>query len=205
MPHPPLIGRRILAGGAAAAAAQGGFAALSARPAVAAPARYVFDQAGGRLEFTARHLGVLSSTGRFEDFTAELLIEPDSPLTTTVTVTVRTAAIAISYPGALELLRSPEFFDVERYPEARFAGGATGQGTLDRFNLAGNLTIRGITRPYAMQARLLGRRRDAALGADIADFSAEGDMRRSEFGMTAEASSISDVIRLSVRVRLRIA
>ena len=194
MAHPLLIGRRLLAGG---------LVAIAARPALAAArARYVFDQRRGRLEFTARHLGVLSSTGHFDDFSAELLIDPDQPLTTAVAVTVRTAAVELAYPGAVDLLRSPDFFDVTRYPEAHFNGAATGQGSLDRFSLAGNLTIRGITRPFAMQARLLGRRRDATLGADVADFSATGDMKRSEFGMTADASAISDTIGLSVRVSL---
>lgn len=194
MELPLPIGRRTVAGG---------LAALVARPArAAARSRYAFDQHRGRLEFTARHLGVLTSTGRFEDFSAVLLIDPDQPLTTTVAVTVRTAAVALAYPGAVDLLRSADFFDVDRYPEAHFAGAATGQGSLDRFALAGELTIRGITRPYAMQARLLGRRRDAALGADVADFQASGPMKRSEFGMTAESAAISDTIGLSVRVSL---
>ncbi len=194
MPQPLPIGRRALAGG---------LAALAARPALgAARSRYVFDQHRGRLEFSARHLGVLTSTGRFEDFAAVLQIDPDRPLTTAVAVTVRTAVVALAYPGAVEMLRSPDFFDVDRYPEAHFTGAATGQGSLDRFALAGDLTIRGITRPYAMQARLLGRRRDAALGVDVADFSATGPMKRSAFGMTAETAAISDTIGLSVRVSL---
>lgn len=194
MAYSSLIGRRPLAAG---------LAALMARPARAASRnRYVFDQQQGRLEFTARHLGVLSSTGLFQDFSAELLIDPDRPLATAVTVTVRTAAVALAYPGAVDLLRSADFFDVQQYPQAHFDGAATGQGSLDRFALAGNLTIRGITRPYAMQARLLGRRRDAARGADVADFSAAGTMKRSEFGMTTETAAISDTIGLSVRVSL---
>ena len=188
------IGRR------AAAAGLGG-ALLLGRPA-AARSRYMFDSAGGRLEFVARHLGVLSSTGRFEDFAAELLIDPDQPLTTHVEVTVRTAAIALAYLGAVDLLRSPAFFDVERFPEARFSGRATGEGTLARFPLAGDLTIRGITRPYRMEARLVDRKRDPALGRDIAEFSGSGPMRRSDYGMTAEAAAISDEIRLVVRVRI---
>ncbi|CAH0306125.1 YceI family protein [Roseomonas sp. CECT 9278] len=188
------IGRRGLAAGAGALVAFG-------RPALART-RYVFDHSGGRLEFVARHLGVLSSTGRFEDFAAELLIDPDRPLTTRVEVTVRTAAVALAYPGAVDLLRSPAFFDVERFPEARFSGQATGQGTLARFPLAGELTIRGTTRPHAMEARLVDRKRDAALGRDVAEFSGSGTMKRSEFGMTAEAAAISDEIRLVVRVRI---
>ncbi|WP_198377214.1 YceI family protein [Neoroseomonas rubea] len=188
-----LTGRRALLAGL-------GMAGL-ARPA-ASRTRYVFDQSVGRLEFVARHLGVLSSTGRFEDFSAELLIDPERPLTTSVHVTVRTAAIALAYPGAVELLRSPDFFDVERHPEATFRGAATGEGSLARFPLAGDLTIRGITRPFRMEGRLLDRRRDAALGREVADFSAGGEMKRSEFGMTTEQAAISDTIRLNVRVRL---
>lgn len=119
------IGRRAVVAGLGGAVAFG-------RPALART-RYVFDHSGGRLEFVARHLGVLSSTGRFEDFAAELLIDPDRPLTTDVQVTVRTGAVALAYPGAVDLLRSPAFFDVERFPEARFNGRATGEGTLARF------------------------------------------------------------------------
>ncbi len=174
---------------------------MLARPA-AATSRYEFDETAGRLEFTARHLGVLSSTGRFEDFDARLLIDADRPLTSRVQVTVRTAAVALGYPGAVELLRSPAFFDVERFPEAQFQGAATGEGTLERFPLAGDLTIRGITRPHRMEARLVERRRDAALGREVVAFSAGGEMRRSEFGMTTEQSAISDVIRLVVRVSI---
>lgn len=179
-----------------------GAALLAPAAPAAARTRYVFDQSVGRLEFVARHLGVLTSTGRFEEFAAELLIDPDRPLTTAVEVTVRTAAVALAYPGAVELLRSPAFFDVERFPEARFAGRATGEGTLARFALAGELTIRGITRPHRMEARLVERRRDSALGREVAEFSAGGTMRRSEFGMVAEPAAISDEIRLVVRVRL---
>jgi polyisoprenoid-binding protein YceI len=189
------LGRRVVAAGI------GGLAL--ARPAAAARTRYVFDEAGGKLEFVARHLGVLSSTGRFEDFEAELLIDPDRPLTTHVTVTVRTAAVALAYPGAVDLLRSPAFFDVERHPEAVFSGTATGEGSLARFALAGQLTIRGITRPHRMEARLVDRRPDPAQGGrEVAEFSAAGEMKRSEFGMTAEPAAISDTIRLVVRVRL---
>jgi polyisoprenoid-binding protein YceI len=188
------IGRRGFAAGL-------GGACLLGRPALGRT-RYVFDQAGGRLEFVARHLGVLSSTGRFEDFAAELLIDPDRPLTTHVQVTVRTAAVALAYPGAVDLLRSPAFFDVERFPEARFTGAATGEGTLARFPLAGELTIRGISKPFRMEARLLDRKRDAVLGRDVAEFTGSGTMKRSEFGMTSEAAAISDEIRLVVRVRI---
>ena len=177
----------------------GGLLALAARPAAAAQARHVFDQRHGWLEFTARHLGLLDATGRFEDFSAELLWDPRQPLAMALTVEVRTAAIAMPMPGAVVRLRSPDFFDVERYPEARFTGGTTGAGSADGFALAGALTLRGTTRPFGMEARLAWRDRQ------VVEFSAEGEMRRSEYGMTADRAIISDTIRLGMRAALTVA
>lgn len=174
---------------------------LAARPAQAQQ-RYGFDQGGGSIAFIARHLGVLTSTGRFERFEATLLIDPDRPLASDVSVVVQTAAIAIAYPGAAELLRSPPFFDAARFPTARFRGAATGEGTLAGFPLRGEITIRDITRPFAMQARLIDRQPDPALGREVASFSAEGTLLRSAFGMVAEPFAIADRIALQVRVRL---
>jgi polyisoprenoid-binding protein YceI len=111
-------------------------------------------------------------------------------------------AIAIAYPGAADLLRSPAFFDVARFPTAQFRGAATGEGSFAGFPLRGEMTIRDITRPFAMQARLVERRPDPALGREVASFSAEGTLLRSEFGMVAEPFAISDRIALQVRVRL---
>lgn len=173
--------------------------------AAAGPARaqrnlYEFDQNIGRLEFSARHLGLLSSTGRFERFTAILRLDPARPTSAEVMVEVQTGFVTLPYPGAEDLLRSPDFFDSERYPLARFQGRADATGSADRFAMRGELTIRGITRPHAMEARLVERRREGA--QEIARFTASGTMRRGEFGMTADRLLISDAITLSVEVRL---
>jgi polyisoprenoid-binding protein YceI len=173
-----------------------------ARPgATAAQALYRFDERDGRLDFTARHFGLLSSTGRFERFRAELTIDPARPLTSRVSVEVATAAVSLPFPGAEDLLRSAEFLDSATHPLARFEGAATGEGDERRFALAGQLTLRGVTRPQRMEARLIGRRRDAT-GREVADFAANGELSRSAFGMVAERFVIGDMIGLTVRVSL---
>jgi polyisoprenoid-binding protein YceI len=173
--------------------------------AVATPARaqrnlYEFDQTIGRLEFSARHLGLLSSTGRFERFAAILRLDPARPTSAEVSVEVQTGFVTLPYPGAEDLLRSPDFFDSERHPTARFRGRAEAAGSAERFTLRGELTIRAITRPHVMEARLVERRREGM--QEIARFTASGTLRRSEFGMTAERLLISDSITLGVEVRL---
>lgn len=163
---------------------------------------YVFDQRQGRLDFTARHMGMFSSTGEFRRFDARLQLDPERTDRARVQVEIDTASAFVAYPGAGELLRSPAYFDTARHPRARFAGRAVPAGSAERFAISGELEIRGISRPIAMEAQLLSRRADPAIGAEVAEFSASGEMRRSEYGMTADPQMISDAIRLGVSVRL---
>ncbi|MFM8613134.1 MAG: YceI family protein, partial [Alphaproteobacteria bacterium] len=161
-----------------------------------------FDHTQGRLEFIARHLMVLTSTGQFSRFACELILDPDRPETARVAVQVETGSIAHAYPGAADLLRSPAYFDAERWPIARFSGRAKPGGRIEAFELAGPLEMRGVTQPVTMQARLSGRRRDAATGAEIVDCTARGEISRSAFGMTADSLATGDRVQLAVSVSL---
>ena len=178
-----------------------GLAAL-ALPAAADGRIWRFDHVGGRISFTARHLGLFSSTGRFERFRAVVSLDPADLSDARVEAVVETAAISHPWPAAGPLLRSPAFFDSERFPEARFTGRAVGLSDRGAFPVEGRLSVRGIERPFRMQARLLARGRDAAADGEVADFEASGELDRTEFGMVAERDMIADAIGLSVRVRL---
>ena len=176
------------------------------RPARAQLRQYRFDQNFGRLGFTARHFGLLSSSGSFGRFDAQVALDPDDPSRAEVVVAVETASIDLAWPGAADLLRSPAYFDAATYPLARFSGRASGvvrgSDPAERFRVEGALTLRGVTRPMRMEARLLRRGRDAAAGAETAEFSASGTLNRLEFGMVEDRITISDEIRLEVQVRL---
>jgi polyisoprenoid-binding protein YceI len=193
--QPLLLPRRALAGAVVP------LLGIAARPARAARV-FRFDHTQGRLEFIARHLLVLNSTGQFSRFNCELILDPDKPETARVTVQVETASIAHAYPGAADLLRSPAYFDAERWPIARFSGRAKPGGRIEAFDLAGPLEIRGVTQPITMQARLSGRRRDATTGAEIVECTARGDISRTAFGMTADMLATADRVQLAVSVSL---
>jgi len=158
--------------------------------------RYVFDQSIGRIGFSARHLGLFTSSGQFDRFQATLLINPTNPANAAVDCLVETSEVSIPFPGATDLLRSEPYFDVARHPTARFQGQANGLTEAGNFPITGELAVRGITRPFRMMARLIERQ------GGVARFQAEGEMRRGEFGMVADRNFISDVIRLSVEVRI---
>jgi polyisoprenoid-binding protein YceI len=191
------FGRRAVVLGAAAT--------LFAPAALAQPVRYVFDQTAGTIEFTSRHVGVMSSTGHFTRFNAEVQLDSADPSRAAVDATIETGSIVLSWPGAEDLLRSPLYFDSAHFPTAHFKGSTTGAGGLEHFDINGDLSLRGITRPFGMQGRLLARRYVAARGADVADFTATGTLSRSAFGMTADQIMTGDEIRIDIRVSIQLA
>lgn len=167
---------------------------LPALPAEAQRARYAFDQDSGRIGFTFRHLVLFTAMGRFERFRGTLMLDPAHPTTMGVDCVLDMAEVRVSLPGATERLRSEPFFDVAHFPEARFHGTANGQGDATSFPIMGELTLRGVTRPFRMQARLIDRRPGAVR------FEAEGEISRAAFGLLADRPLVSDAIQLSVDV-----
>ncbi len=173
-----------------------------ATPARAQAKVYQFDEKLGQLTFTARHFGLMRSSGSFGRFNARVLLDPTDPSRAEVTVAVATGSIDLAWPGGVEMLRSPAYFASEEFPMAHFTGVAVGVATRERFTIAGNLTMRGITKPLTMEARLLRRVRDPAQGGEVAEFSASGEVDRTDFGMVEDRTTISDRIVLAVQVRL---
>ena len=173
-------------------------------PAGAQRRQYQFDQRFGRIGFTARHFGLMSSNASFSRFDAQVALDPDNPSQATIEAIVETTSIDMAWPGGVDLLRSPAFFDSASHPQARFVGQAEGVARPERFNINGALTLRGITRPLMMEARLVKRSRDTPEGAETAEFTASGTLDRTEYGMVEDRIIISDRIRLDVLVRLQL-
>lgn len=175
---------------------------LAAAPAAGQPQRYVFTEREGEIRFVARHIGLVSSEGRFERFRATLRLTPERPTDAEVACEVETASATVPFPGAGDLLRSAAFFDAANHPTAQFAGTATGAGAAALFPVVGSLTVRAITQPLALDARLVDRAREGE--AEVARFEATGRLSRAAFGMVTERFLISDEIGLTVRVRIKL-
>ncbi|MDB5376680.1 MAG: YceI family protein [Rubritepida sp.] len=167
---------------------------LPALPARAQRADYALDQDSGQIGFTFRYLMLFTAMGRFERFRATLRLDPAHPMTMGVDCVLDMTAVTVSLQGATERLRSEAFFDVAHFPQARFHGEANGQGDAASFPITGELTLRDVTRPFRMQARLIERRPGAVR------FEAEGEISRAAFGLLADRPIVSDTIQLTVDV-----
>ena len=146
-----------------------------------APGRWQIDPGHTELAFIGRHFMLTKVRGRFTGVTGAIVVA-EEPGETTAEVIIDMATVESGSQARDDHLRSADFFDAARHPTATFRGrAARWQGT--RGLLAGELTIRGITRPVTLQAGYLGHVADP-WGGQRAIFTAEGTLNREDWGLT---------------------
>jgi polyisoprenoid-binding protein YceI len=177
-------------------------AGVGLAPAARAQGLYSIDQHYGGIEFTVEHLGMFASHGMFDRFMGRLIIDPQHPERTRINVEVEAGSVSMQWDEAAAMLRSADYFDVQRYPDISFASTAVEALGPDHYRVLGQLRIRGVSRAAALDALLVDRHTDAARGADVADFVVSGEVQRSAYGMVADRVFISDTV--SIRIHARI-
>jgi polyisoprenoid-binding protein YceI len=175
----------------------------ASRPAPAqTPTDYVLDQRFGSIHFSVSHLGLFASDGEFRRFKAHLNLDTLHPERTRIAVDVDAGSVDMAWEGAVDMLRSPDFFDVQRYPEVRFTSTEVQPLANGRYLLHGVLVMRGVTQPLSLTAELVAEKPSAGSSDDLEDFVVTGALRRSAFGMTADNTFISDQVKLVITAHL---
>ena len=103
----------------------------------------------GAIRFTALQQGA-PVEGSFERFTADIAFDPDDLSGTRIDVVIETASIATGHKDRDTTLRSPDLFDVERWPTARFVTTEVSHLGGDAFEAKGRLTIRDVQRDVVL-------------------------------------------------------
>jgi polyisoprenoid-binding protein YceI len=147
-----------------------------------APGEWQIDSAHTTVEFVARHLMVTKVRGRFTGVEGTIHVA-DNPAESWAEVKVDPASVESGDDQRDTHLRSPDFFDVERYPEITFSSTKIEGGSPGHFVVRGDLTVRGVTRPVALDVEYAGVARDP-WGGLRAGFSASTEVNREDFGLT---------------------
>ena len=143
------------------------------------------DPAHSSVEFSVKHMMMTTVRGRFKEIEATLTADEEHPEGCCVEVKIRVDSIDTGVPDRDKHLRSPDFFDAERYPYITFRsegleGDFRAEG--DRFKVAGDLTIHGTTMKVSLDSVFEGRGGDP-WGKERAGFSARTEIDRRDWGL----------------------
>ena len=143
---------------------------------------YVLDVAHTRLGFAVRHMAVSKVRGGLNTFEGRLVIG-EEPLESKVAVSIDATSVDTRDEARDNHLRSNDFFDVENHPRWSFESTAVRPSGDGAWEIDGDLTIRGVTRPVTLRAEYLGHAADP-WGGHRAVFTAAGTIDREDWGLT---------------------
>jgi len=149
---------------------------------VPAAGRYTFDPAHTYVGFSVRHLMMAHIKGRFTSLSGAVVIA-DDPLESSVNVSMDTASVDTRDEQRDGHLRSPDFFHVEAYPVMTFTSTNLRASGTDFFEIDGVLTIKDVSLPVTLFAKLEGIGLDP-WGNERVGFSAHTEIRRDDWGLT---------------------
>jgi polyisoprenoid-binding protein YceI len=142
---------------------------------------WVIDPAHSSIEAIARHMVITKVRGRFEEFAGTLHVDED-PARSWAEVSIKAASINTNQPDRDAHLRSPDFLNAEEFPELTFRSTALRHKGGANFELLGDLTIRGETRPVMLDVEAHGVATDP-FGNTKALFTATTKLEREDWGM----------------------
>jgi polyisoprenoid-binding protein YceI len=153
-------------------------------PGAGTQSRWQLDPYHTQVEFSAKHLGMMTVRGHFTEISATGKIDPNNPEASSVDVTISAASIRTNHELRDNDLRSENFLEVAKYPTITFKSTKIESAGPDRYTMTGNLTIKGNTRPVMLSVLRYGEFNDPGMMGHRIAYSAEGWVNRKDFGLT---------------------
>ncbi|SEM73527.1 Polyisoprenoid-binding protein YceI [bacterium A37T11] len=156
------------------------------------------DPPHSQLGFTVTHLGISDISGTFNDFTATIDAQKPDFSDAKFELKAKVASIDTRVEQRNTHLKSPDFFDAEKYPELTFTSTSINSTGGKTFKLTGDLTIHGVTKTVTFDGVYRGTIDNPMSKKPSAGFSISGIIKRSDFklGEKFPDAMVSDEVRV---------
>ena len=160
-------------------------AALAVAPALAlaAPTTWNIDPSHSQVGFSVKHLVISNVRGEFSKYEGKVALDEADVTRSTVEATIDAASVDTRVADRDNHLRSPDFFDVAANPSITFKSTKVSKAGKDRLEVAGALTLRGVTRPVVLDVAVTPEVK-GMYGETRRAFSATTRISRKEYGLT---------------------
>ena len=171
---------------------------------MATATKWVLDPMHSEVQFKVKHLVISTVSGFFKSFEGELTTENEDFTNADIDFSLDINSIDTNQSNRDEHLKSPDFFDAATYPKITFKSTSfTKVNDDDQFELKGDLTIKGVTKPVTLAVEFGGAAADF-YGNTKAGFEITGKINRKEYGLTWEGVTEAGSIVLGEDIKLLI-
>jgi polyisoprenoid-binding protein YceI len=172
-------------------------------PVLASAVELDVDPAHSNVGFDIKHLVVSTVHGNFSDFNGLIDLDEKNPALSKVNFTVKIDSISTNNAKRDAHLKSADFFDAQKYPEAKFVSTGLKSKGKDSYILTGDLTIHGVTKKAELKLIFLGKVKDP-YGVERRMFQASTEIVRKDYGLTYNATLESGGVVIGENAKLTI-
>lgn len=175
-----------------------------ALPAAAAP--WEIDSSHASANFSVKHFGVTNVKGTLGLVSGTVDLDAADP-TKMIAVTIDVKGIDTKWAKRDDHLRSPDFFDVEKYPTLTFTSTSVKKVSKTNLKVTGDLTMHGITKPVTLDAEISPPVKNPFSGNMTRAVTATGKLTRQDWGLKWQAPAeavqvVGDEVKISIEVEL---
>ncbi len=163
---------------------------------------YTIDTKGAHasINFSIQHLGYSVLTGRFDTFAGDFSYDPAKPEASTINVTIDTNSVNSNHAERDKHLRSKDFLNVEKFPQAKFVSKKVVVGAdKTSFELVGDFTLNGVTKSITIATKKIGEGKDP-WGGYRAGFQGTTELKLKDFNVQMDLGPASQVVKLELNV-----
>lgn len=165
------------------------------------------DSVHTSVTFSARHMMISNVRGQFDEVSGSVEFNPEQPEQSSVDVRIKAGSINTSEPQRDAHLKSPDFLDVENFPEITYKSRQVEVIDENRGRVTGDLTIRDVTRQVILDVEYAGMSR-SPWGASAAGFTATTSINRKDWGLVWNVALetggvlVGDTIKITIELEL---
>ena len=141
------------------------------------------DPMHSRLGFVVKHLTISEITGQFSDFSVKVKAAKADFSDMQVNVVAKIASVHTGVEMRDNHLKTPDFFDAEKFPELTFTSTSMKKISDKKFQLTGNLTMHGVTKLVTLQVVYFGTLVNPMSKKNTFGFHITGSVKRSDYGI----------------------
>jgi polyisoprenoid-binding protein YceI len=160
---------------------------------------YKIDPFHSMILFKIGHFGIGNIYGRFDSFAGDITFDENDPTKDAINVEIKTDSVDTNAPARDKDIKSPDFFNAAQFPTATFKGNSFKKIDDKTYEVTGDFTLRGVTKPLTLKVNLIGTGKGPK-GETRAGAEATATLKRSDFDVKALLPAVSDQVDLIIAV-----
>lgn len=166
----------------------------------AEPVKYQLESNHAFVVWSASHFGFSDQMGKFPEIAGEIIFDEKKMSESSVDVTIKIDSLVTGSEKFDAHLKSADFFDVKKFPTAKFVSKKVTATGKNKAKVEGELTLHGVTKTVILEVKINKKGTSLVTQKETVGFSATAQIKRSEFDIDYAAPGISDEVKLKIEV-----